>query len=69
MPSTVPVAPDVRLREFAEAHEISGAAIVNIIQHAALRALSREQPLIQHEDLQAEIYRELRKEDRSLLSC
>jgi hypothetical protein len=66
MPATVQAGSDVNLRDLAEAHEITGAAIVNIIQHAALRALSRSEQEITHEDLLAEIHRELRKEDRSL---
>jgi SpoVK/Ycf46/Vps4 family AAA+-type ATPase len=66
MPASVKEAVDVNLRELAESHEISGAAIVNIIQHATLRALSRKEPLITQEDLVAETHRELRKEERSL---
>lgn len=68
MPASVTAGPDVNLRELAEAHEISGAAILNVIQHATLRALSRGDSAVQHEDLLAEIYRELKKEERSLIS-
>ncbi len=66
MPASVAAASDVNLRELAEAHEISGAAILNIIQHATLRALSRPEPRIMQEDLIAETLRELKKEERSL---
>ena len=68
LPASVQAAPDVNLRELAETHEISGAAILNVIQHATLRALSRGDLAIRHEDLLAEIYRELKKEERSLVS-
>jgi len=68
MPASVQTGPDVKLRELAEAHEISGAAIVNVIQHATLRALSRGDSLITQDDLLAEIHRELKKEERSLVS-
>jgi SpoVK/Ycf46/Vps4 family AAA+-type ATPase len=66
MPASVKADANLSLRELASAHEISGAAIVNIIQHATLRALSRPEPLITQEDLIAETQRELKKEERSL---
>lgn len=66
MPAGVPAASDVDLAALAEAHDISGAAILNIIQHATLRALARPDSMIAQEDLIAEIQRELRKEERAL---
>ncbi|MBE7169599.1 MAG: ATP-binding protein [Williamsia sp.] len=55
----------LELMQLAEAHEISGASIVNIVQYAALRALSREDKALTHEDLLLGIKRELRKEEKS----
>ena len=66
MPASVAPAADVDLRELAETHEINGSAILNVIQHATLRALSRSDRSITHEDLTAEILRELKKDERSL---
>jgi hypothetical protein len=66
MPATVSQSDDVNLRDLAETHEINGAAILNVIQHATLRALSREDKAITQEDLAAEIHRELKKDERSL---
>lgn len=66
MPETIGAAPDVNLRRIAEAHEVTGASIVNVVQHAALRALARPEGRILQEDILAEIARELRKEDRSM---
>lgn len=54
------------LNQLAETHEISGASILNIIQYASLKALSREDKTLQHHDLLHGIRRELRKEEKSL---
>jgi hypothetical protein len=66
MPASVQPASDVDLRHLAEAHELNGATIVNVIQHATLRAFSRKDRRITQEDLSAEIHRELKKDERSL---
>ncbi len=54
------------LTQLAEAHEISGASIINIVQYASLKALSREDKTLYHEDLLNGIKRELRKEEKSI---
>jgi hypothetical protein len=66
MPSSIPRAVDVGLEQLAEEHEISGASILNVVQHATLRAVSRPERTITAEDLLASVFRELRKEERSL---
>ena len=66
MPSSIAHAVDVNLEKLAEEHEISGASILNVVQHATLRAVSRPERTITAEDLFASVFRELRKEERSL---
>lgn len=56
----------LELAQLAEAYEISGASIINIVQYASLKALSREDKVLYHEDLMSGIKRELRKEERSM---
>lgn len=56
----------LELTQLAEAHEISGASIVNIVQYASLKALSRDDKTLYHEDLMNGIKRELRKEEKSM---
>ena len=56
----------LELTQIAEAHEISGASIVNIVQYASLKALSRDDKTLYHEDLMNGIKRELRKEEKSM---
>ena len=56
----------LELTQLAEAHEISGASIINIVQYASLKALSRDDKTLYHEDLMNGIKRELRKEEKSM---
>lgn len=66
LPSTVRHTARLDLTQIAEAHEISGASILNIIQYASLKALSREDKTLHHDDLLNGIRRELRKEEKSM---
>ena len=54
------------LMQLAETYEISGASIINIVQYASLKALSREDKMLYQEDLLNGIKRELRKEEKSI---
>ena len=65
LPTSIHHQGKLELMQLAEAHEISGASIVNIVQYASLRALSREDKMLRNEDLQLGIRRELRKEEKS----
>lgn len=56
----------LELNALSEAYEISGASIINIVQYASLKALSREDKTLHHEDLLNGIKRELRKEEKSM---
>jgi adenylate kinase family enzyme len=66
MPSSLPCGPDVSLPAIAEAYEISGASIINVVQFAALKAWSRDQRLLTHQDLVDGVTRELRKDERGI---
>jgi hypothetical protein len=66
LPSSVKLNSRLELPQLAEAHEISGASILNIVQYASLKALSREEKTLHHEDLLNGIRRELRKEEKSM---
>ncbi|WP_315823671.1 hypothetical protein [Paraflavitalea speifideaquila] len=56
--------PDVSLPAIAEVYGISGEPIINVIQYASLKALSRDNKLLMQQDLIDGITRELRKEER-----
>lgn len=66
LPASVKHNSRLELAQLAEAHEISGASILNIIQYASLKALSREDQTLHHQDLLNGIRRELRKEEKSM---
>jgi DNA polymerase III delta prime subunit len=56
----------IDLDDIAEKYEISGGAIVNVIQHCSLRALGRESNLINQNDIIEGIRREYHKNRRTL---
>jgi hypothetical protein len=59
------LAADVDLPRIAEAHELSGGAIANVVRYGAIRALQMNRTLIGAADLQQGIVKELRKEGRT----
>ncbi|MDZ7589255.1 MAG: ATP-binding protein [Rubrivivax sp.] len=59
------LAGDVDLAHIAEAHEISGGAIANVVRHGAISALRAGRSVIVAADLLRGIGRELRKEGRT----
>lgn len=61
----VPLDPAVDLESLAEAHEISGGAITNVVGYAAIRAVQKVVPLIAPDDLIAGIQRERLKEGKT----
>ena len=65
IPRMAELAADVNLREVAQRHELTGAHIVNIVQHACLKALGRGERTICADDLRQSIRRELAKEGKS----
>lgn len=56
----------IDLSEIADKYEISGGAIINIIQHCSLRALGRSSNLIKQSDIIEGIRREYQKSRRTL---
>ena len=66
LPASIQHNSRLELTQIAESHEISGASIINIVQYASLKALSREDKTLHHEDLLNGIRRELRKEEKSV---
>ncbi|TDH27272.1 ATP-binding protein [Segetibacter sp. 3557_3] len=66
LPQSIKHHPGLNLLQLAEAHEISGASILNIVQYASLKALSRDDKTLYHDDLLNGIRRELRKEEKSM---
>jgi SpoVK/Ycf46/Vps4 family AAA+-type ATPase len=65
-PVEVKLEKSIELSEIACKYEISGGAIINIIQHCALRALGRGASLIQRFDIIDGIKREYHKNRRTL---
>lgn len=55
---------DINLRELAKSHEVSGAAISNILRYCTLTALSRNNKKVLEEDILTGISRELAKEGK-----
>lgn len=56
------LAPDVDLEAIAKDYELSGASIMNILQHVAIAAVQRKPQVVTQNDLMEGIRRELRKE-------
>ncbi len=65
MLASLPVEADVKLPALAEAHELSGGAIGNVVRYAAIQALQAERRALGAADLRAGIAKELRKEGRT----
>src|SRR5688572_6664945 len=63
IPASIPMNSDVRLKSFAHKYELSGSAISNIMQYAALCALANGKVITQKE-IEGGIKRELLKEDK-----
>jgi len=59
------LADDVDLPALAEAHELSGGAIANVVQAAGIMALQMGRQHVQRADLLAGVRKELRKEGRT----
>ena len=64
-PAQAQLAPDLSLERLAQAHELSGGTIMNVVRHACLRALGREERVVRAEDVDEGVRRELLKEGRA----
>ncbi|MEN8229433.1 MAG: ATP-binding protein [Bacteroidota bacterium] len=63
IPASIPLNNGVLLKSYAQKYELSGSGITNIMQYAALHALSNGQ-VITRKDIEKGINRELQKEDK-----
>jgi len=63
IPASIPVNSDVKLKYFAHKYELSGSAISNVMQYAALCALANGKVITQKE-IEGGVKRELLKEDK-----
>lgn len=57
---------NIDLQEISRKYEISGGAIINIIQHCSLRSLSRNSKLIKQSDIIEGIRKEYHKNRRTI---
>jgi SpoVK/Ycf46/Vps4 family AAA+-type ATPase len=65
LPLAYPLEPGVDLAAIGTEVELSGAAILNVVQYATLMALEADSATLRREDLLAGIRRELQKEGRT----
>ena len=65
-PAAARLAEDINLQTLSQKYELSGAEIMNIVQHACLRALDRQSEQLQHSDIYSGIKREFQKEGKIL---
>lgn len=64
LPEKAQLAPDVSIEHLAHRYELSGAAILNIIQFSSLRALGRQEPTLSAYDLTEGIKLEYQKDGK-----
>lgn len=60
------LAPDIDLPKLAQDHELAGGSIINVLRYCALAAISREQRLVEREDMINGIKREFRKDNKTV---
>jgi SpoVK/Ycf46/Vps4 family AAA+-type ATPase len=60
------LAPDIDLRALAQAHELSGGSIINVLRYVCLQAVVREPPVIEAQDLRDGVRKELHKDGKFL---
>ncbi|MBX7224151.1 MAG: ATP-binding protein [Blastocatellia bacterium] len=57
-----PLAADVNFRKLADAYELAGGNIINVLRFPCLKAITRTPPLITSQDLELGVRRELHKD-------
>lgn len=65
-PASIEVETGLDWQQIANTYELSGAAIVNVIQYAGIKALSRNDQVIRKQDIIDGIRREFRKEEKNM---
>lgn len=63
-PGVLNLGQDVDLRQIAAAYELTGAHIMNVVQHICLSALEKKTEVISHAEILSGIRRELEKEGK-----
>lgn len=66
LPQSIACSTELQLQHLADNYPISGAAIINVMHYASLKALSREGQTLQQSDLLSGIKKELLKEEKSI---
>ncbi|MEO8860590.1 MAG: ATP-binding protein [Ginsengibacter sp.] len=66
LPAMFKIEPSIDLKKLSDKYELTGASILNVIYHATLKALSKDDEVLRKEDLMEEIRKEYRKEERSI---
>ena len=64
LPAAATLEPGIDLTDIAARYELSGGTIMNVIRHASLQAIARDERILRQHDLLAGIRRELAKENR-----
>lgn len=64
LPQNITLDADIDLAQLANRHEISGGMIMNVIRHACMQAISRQQNILLLADIIEGIRREFAKENR-----
>ncbi|WP_183576381.1 ATP-binding protein [Mucilaginibacter sp. X5P1] len=65
-PASYKMEPALSLKIIADKYELNGAAIINIMHYACLKAIARDDEYIRHDDIYEAIKTEYRKEERSM---
>lgn len=65
-PKKAQLAADINLRQIALNYELSGALIMNVVQHVCLKAIANQTELIQVEDIVEGIQKEFYKQGKTL---
>lgn len=64
LPANVRLEADIDLAQLANRYEVSGGMIMNVIRHACMQAISRQQDTLRLDDISEGIRREFAKENR-----
>ncbi len=64
LPGAIALSPDVSLQDIAARYEISGAAILNVVQHCSIGILADAAPHLDRQRLESAIRREFVKEGK-----
>lgn len=66
MPEAYQPEPTIDLKKIADKYELNGAAILNIVHYAALKAVSKSDEYLRFEDIIEGMRKEYRKEERTM---